>query len=421
MKKLFFSVGLLWIVLISCVPKLELAKQLDTKSAKVSALDTASVPGVTIAHSAASTGIYLGSPSIVIMDNGDYMASVELQGGAAASKGPNGETVTKIYTSKKADKGGKWTFVTNINGQSYSTLFVHNREVYIIGTYCASCNMIIRKYNATTKTFSIPTQTSNGIIRSGSYHSAPTPVIVAHNRIWKAMEDTGGTNSRWPQKFRAIMMSIPTTSNLLNGNNWTATTPKNIDESFLGGYMDGWLEGNAVSGPGSQMYNVLRVYTWSRIDERVALMKISSDGVTASNVADGHTTDPTPGDFAYMPGGHKKFTIRYDSSKGRYIALTNHVPSDQINVNSEITMEQRRNTLAMISSTDLKNWRVDKILLSHSDQAYHAFQYIDWQFEGNDIIYIARVAYDDGLGGANNYHNANFATFNRLANFRNFL
>jgi len=35
-----------------------------------------------------------------------------------------------------------------------------------------------------------------------------------------------------------------------------------------------------------------------------------------------------------------------------------------------------------------------------------------------DIIAACRTAYDDGLGGANNYHDANFLTFHRIVNFR---
>ena len=48
----------------------------------------------------------------------------------------------------------------------------------------------------------------------------------------------------------------------------------------------------------------------------------------------------------------------------------------------------------------------------------HAWQYIDWQFEDDDIIYLSRTAFDDGLGGAKNAHDANFLTFHRIVGFR---
>jgi hypothetical protein len=48
----------------------------------------------------------------------------------------------------------------------------------------------------------------------------------------------------------------------------------------------------------------------------------------------------------------------------------------------------------------------------------HAFQYIDWFFENEDIIAVSRTAYDDGLGGAHSAHDANYITFHRIHSFR---
>jgi hypothetical protein len=48
----------------------------------------------------------------------------------------------------------------------------------------------------------------------------------------------------------------------------------------------------------------------------------------------------------------------------------------------------------------------------------HGFQYVDWLIDGDDIIAACRAAYDDGMGGAHNYHDANYLTFHRIANFR---
>lgn len=50
--------------------------------------------------------------------------------------------------------------------------------------------------------------------------------------------------------------------------------------------------------------------------------------------------------------------------------------------------------------------------------SFHAFQYVDWQFDGDDLIAVSRTDFDDGLGGADNYHDANFITFYRIPNFR---
>ena len=80
-----------------------------------------------------------------------------------------------------------------------------------------------------------------------------------------------------------------------------------------------------------------------------------------------------------------------------------------------------RNVLVIKSSSDLRHWTVHRILLQHPDVKKHGFQYVDWQFDGRDIIYLSRTAYDDESGGANNYHDANYLTFHRIKNYRKLL
>ena len=42
------------------------------------------------------------------------------------------------------------------------------------------------------------------------------------------------------------------------------------------------------------------------------------------------------------------------------------------------------------------------------------FQYTDWQFDGDDIIYMVRCAYD----GSHNFHDANRMVFAKIEGFR---
>jgi hypothetical protein len=55
-----------------------------------------------------------------------------------------------------------------------------------------------------------------------------------------------------------------------------------------------------------------------------------------------------------FPGGAKKFTIRYDRKSKLYWALTNPAPG-------EADPASVRNTLALISSPDLRRWQVRKV------------------------------------------------------------
>ncbi|MNL12795.1 hypothetical protein D3C87_1336720 [compost metagenome] len=152
--------------------------------------------------------------------------------------------------------------------------------------------------------------------------------------------------------------------------------------------------------------NVLRVHTNITGQEYAALIKISADGATSN-------FNPST-DFSLFPGGTKKFSIRYDQQSGKYWSLVNSIAPDQwaFTWTSKI-----RNTLALISSTDLKDWTVNKIIVNHPDVEKHGFQYVDWDFDGKDIIMLIRSSFDDGKGTPNDYHDANYLFFKRINAF----
>ena len=87
-----------------------------------------------------------------------------------------------------------------------------------------------------------------------------------------------------------------------------------------------------------------------------------------------------------------------------YLALVNPQGGDEI----------WRNRLCLTCSTDLRSWRIVHELLFHPDKDFHAFQYVDWAFDGDDLVYVSRTAFDDDETGAANAHDANYTTFHRL-------
>ncbi len=367
-------------------------------------LSTVKVPGKILGHKKGSEQIYLGSPSIVALPNGHLLASNDFFGPNNAAR-VDGKSVTRIYRSQ--DNGESWEVLTDLIGQFMSSLFVHNGEAYILGLSGNEGNIIIRKSTDDGNSWTTPTDETNGIIKTGKYHTAPTPIIVHGGRLWKAMEDTNGAIQTWPKKFRALMISAPVNDNLLLASSWLSSNALSYDSSYLGGYFYGWLEGNAAVTPNGELVNILRVQTFDKQRERIAIVKVNNSGTTASfNAAT---------DFKDFPGGGKKFTIRYDSLSNKYFTLSNYVPDAYKGINS---LDKVRNTLALCSSSDLLSWTVDSIVLSHPDTLYHGFQYVDWQFAGNDIIAVSRTAFDDGIGGANTYHNNNYLTFHKILNFR---
>jgi hypothetical protein len=140
-----------------------------------------------------------------------------------------------------------------------------------------------------------------------------------------------------------------------------------------------------------------------------AIVNISDDGSTAS-------FDPSQG-FIDFAGGARKFSIRFDEKTNRYWTICNMITGEF----ADQPAGSVRNTLVLKSSEDLRNWIIHKILLYHPDIKKHGFQYVDWQFDDRDIIFLSRTAYDDESGGANNYHDANYLTFHRIKRYSSYL
>src|SRR5262249_635473 len=119
--------------------------------------------------------------------------------------------------------------------------------------------------------------------------------------------------------------------------------------------------------------------------------------------------------FLTLPGGSKKFTIRHDPVSQLYWTLSNPVRGVSLSKRNSGTV---RNTLALMSSADLRTWRLRSVILYHPDVEKHGFQYADWLFDGDDLLVASRTAFDDGLGGAHRQHDANYLTFHRVKQFR---
>jgi len=358
------------------------------------------VPGIVINHEIASAGKYIGSPSICIMPGGDYIASHDYFG---PESNEHQRAATVVYRS--TDKGKSWTRISEIDGQFWSNLFVHKNQLYIMGTYKHHGNFIIRRSTDGGKYWTDPDNSNSGLLLEGEYHTAPVPVIIHNGRIWRALENAKSDTDKWGIRYSAMVISAPVDEDLLKASVWKATNFLSYDSSFLNGHFGGWLEGNVVVAPDGKVIDFLRVATSEPGRDMAAIVKISDDGAKA-------TFDHSTG-FIDFAGGSRKFTIRYDDRTKLYWTISNLVTKEF----SNLPAGSVRNTLVLKSSPDLFNWKINSVLLSHPDVKKHGFQYVDWQFDGKDIIYVCRTAFDDQFGGAHNYHDANYLTFHRIKKY----
>ncbi len=363
------------------------------------------VPGVVIAHQPAATGQYIGSPSIAILPNGNYVASHDFFGPQSAEFV---QAVSRIYRS--ADQGRSWEQVAEINGAFWSSLFVHRGALYLIGPDRHHGTVLIRRSDDGGTSWTQPTGTDDGLLLKGMFHCAPMPVIEHNGRLWRGMETAYGPIQEWGKRYGTMMMSVPIDADLLKADSWAVSNALLYDPTYLNGNFTGWLEGNAVVTPEGGIVNLLRVDDRTTLSEKAAMVYISADGKRA--------TFDAQRDFITFPGGSKKFAIRYDRVSQRYWTLSNYIPDEVKGQHPNGNPASIRNTLALMSSANLRDWQLEQVVLSHEDVKKHGFQYVDWLAEGEDIIFVCRTAYDDGKGGANNNHDANFLTFHRIKSFR---
>lgn len=158
------------------------------------------------------------------------------------------------------------------------------------------------------------------------------------------------------------------------------------------------------------MWDMLRVDDRSSLSEKAAMVALSPDGQQAS-------FNPETG-FIPFDGGSKKFVIRYDSVSQYYYTLTNSIPEKYRKQYPDLNPASFRNVLMFRRSKDLLHWQDVRVILEHPDVLKHGFQYVDWLFEGEDIIFLSRTAFFDGKEDAHNNHDANFLTFHRIKDFR---
>ena len=354
---------------------------------------SAAPPGVVIDHSPAASQIYVGSPTIAILPSGTYVAAHD-EFGPHSSMATSG--TTRVFAS--TDRGATWSAVATFDAAFWGTLFVRDKTLFWIGATKQFGDIALRSSSDEGKTWS-----AASVIVHGAFHCAPTPVVVANGRIWRAFELVG--RGGWPGKFEAAMISAPINADLTKPESWTTSAAIRGDHAWRDHHFRGWLEGNAILSPDAKVVDLLRVVDDDH-DEHAALAAVATDGKSLHF--------DSAADFIAMPGGGKKFTIRYDAASKAYWSLVNYVPPEQATASPDRT----RNTLALVSSTDLRTWQVRSIVLAHADRAKHAFQYVDWQFDGDDLVAVSRTAFDDDDGGAHDMHDANYMTFHRVAKFR---
>jgi len=363
-----------------------------------------------------ATKTYLGSPSILRISKKELLVTLDYFGTNRPKDHLGRSNRTSVY--KSADEGKTWKHLTDIDGMYWANLFEHKGKIYLLGTTSANGSIAIRRTDNGGKSWTNPTSEKTGLLfkegENGTaprYHGAPTPVVKHNGRLYRAFENVEDNTLRGMRGYRTLVISIAENDDLLDASRWTMSNQLTFDaaawdppRSFP---TTGWLEGNMVEGTDGKLWNILRVNSTPFFD-RAAMIEIKNNGTEAVF---------TPEHFIKFPGGQSKFVIRKDASTKIYWALVNN------NTNGKEAVQ--RNVLSLYASKSLTEWHHAKTLIEDNlgltekqSIALTGFQYPDWQFDGNHIIYLSRTAYGPGVP---RYHDSNYITFGRIENFRAYL
>lgn len=357
------------------------------------------VPGTVIAQVPELRGWTISNVSLVILPDGRYLASC-----TGVAEGAS------LFVSE--DRGATWRMlVENVTAQNgianYYNLFLFGGKLHMMGCGRGGADLMIARSEDGGLTWTEPT-----VILQGGFHSAVVPVAVHDGRIWRACETRGSDTSI----KRPFVVSAPADADLLDAASWTKSDNLITDAEITvdGKTVTELIEGNVVAAPDGKLYNILRASSkaTSQLAARVLVENERTLRFTPSN------------DMITLPGGGKKFTIRYDDRSKRYWALTNPASSNMkgqkhngIYANG-ITCDLVRNRLVLCYSTDLSTWVQYKEIAYDPDPFFHGFQYVDWVFDGDDIVAVCRMACPESRGLPVRQHDANLMSFFRIGNFR---
>ncbi len=343
------------------------------------------------------SGKYLCSPSLIRHPDGYLLASMDLYAGG------HPQNLTLIFRSD--DDGENWYYVSELMPCFWGKLFIHKGELYMLACSTEYGDLIIGKSQDGGKTFSAPVtllRGSNGKHGNNGIHKNPQNVVIHKGRIYETLEWGNWNNETF--YHAAMVMSCDINDDLLVPENWSFSEPLKYNPDWKGtikGEATGTLEGTLCVSPNGELCNIMR-YAIRRGEPSYGL-------VLAYRV---NTDDPeAPLEYLHsvkMPCNNAKFMIKYDGESKKYYSIVSRILDEE--------HKYSRNLLSFMSSDDLENWTLvcDLIDHRHEDKDKVGFQYVDFEIENDDIIYLCRTA----INNAHNFHDSNYSTFHRIKNFR---
>jgi len=339
------------------------------------------------------SGRYLCSPSLVRHPEGFLLASMDLFAGNSP------QNLTLIFRSD--DDGETWHYVSELTPCFWGKMFIHKGELYMLACSTEYGDLLIGKSTDGGKSFSSPVcllRGSNGKNGNSGVHKNPQNVVYHNGRLYCTLEWGSWANKDYCHA--AMVMSCNVDDDLLIPESWSFSEPLKFshwcDEVSSLPKNTMMIEGTLTVAPDGRLKNIMRFGKY----HRALILDVDTEDHEAPLKFDG---------LMEFPGNYSKFMIKKDSVSGYYYSIATIAYSENDT--------RSRNLLALLRSRDLSKWETVCNVYDHRHESKEkvGFQYVDFEFEGEDIIFLCRTALND----AHNYHDANYSIFDRIKDFLN--
>ena len=340
----------------------------------------------------AFSGRYLCSPSLLHHPDGYLLASMDLFAGR------HPQNLTLIFRSD--DDGKSWRYVSELMPCFWGKMFLHKGELYMLACSTEYGDLLIGKSLDGGKTFCAPVtllRGSNGKNGNSGVHKNPQNIFYHNGCIYETLEWGSWENKEY--RHAAMVMSCNENDDLMCPENWSFSEPRAFSQydTSLADLPNTTMtiEGTLTLSPDGRLLNIMR---FGKYHHALAY---------EVNVLD-HDAPLSFSHCIQFPANFSKFMIKYDAASHQYYSIGTMAYDPE--------KTSTRDYLALLVSSDLEHWEVACDLHNYCgiDTAHIGFQYVDFEFDNEDIIYLCRTA----INGAHSFHNSNYSTFHRIKSFR---
>jgi len=350
--------------------------------------------------------VFTTSPSIAVLPDGDYLIAFNLFGPGLVP--PASESGTTLLF-RSGDKGVTWTETPSspLRDMKRGSLFVHDGAVFLLGYQSDSGPPRIMKSMDGGLTWTKPVELAPDPRGGTPLNPVLDQEADGEVRLWTAV---GGRR----------LMSAQAGGDLLDPENWSPVGKSaglGSPPELPSGEWEIMSEAQIVASPEQGVVVLPKVqFTNTRPPyfSRTILLRQEPGSPNKLQKAG-------PDEWVDLPGADKKFAAAHDPVSGRFYVLSNPVLPAHFGHHEPWNLI--RNTAALLSSEDLVHWDVVRLFLYSPNIGHEAFQYLNFDFDGNDLVVASRTAFD--LTGEPRIghcpprgHDSNLITFHRIENFR---